>query len=323
MGRGHDRDPPAVGAVTVKTMVSNASPRSYSSLHSGARKRLREFAELYRAHTRSAAAQVRVMIEHLERIEALAEGHTGVALRDMRLLEIGCGQRLSQTMYLARWNDVVAIDLDVVARGFDVGAYATMLRENGPVRFAKTVGRKVLGLDRALGKELRRQVGPIRRPPTVMRMDAGDMSFADGSFDGVVSVSVFEHLADPAAVIGETARVLRPGGVVCIGLDNYTSEAGAHDPRIFSGNRAELPLWAHLRPRHRDLVESNSFLNRLRLAEWYDLFRAAMPGVRFEHLRDVKFAPELAKLREAGELSDYTDEELFTVELLAVWRKPA
>jgi SAM-dependent methyltransferase len=265
---------------------------------------------------------VRVLIEHLERVEALAEAHTGVVLRDMRLLEIGCGQRLSQTMYLARRNDVIGIDLDVFAQGFDVAAYLKMLRENGPVRLAKTVGRKVLGLDRALGRELKRQLGPTRRP-TIMQMDAGRMSFADGSFDGVVSISVFEHLADPRTVISETVRVLRPGGVAVIGLDLYTAEAGAHDPRIFSGNRADLPLWAHMRPRYRELVQSNSFLNRLHLAEWYDLFRAAMPGVRFEHLRDDRLAPDLARLREAGELSDYTDDELLTAELLAVWRKAA
>jgi ubiquinone/menaquinone biosynthesis C-methylase UbiE len=43
---------------------------------------------------------------------------------------------------------------------------------------------------------------------------AGALPFEDASFDGVVLKDVLEHVADPAAVVGEVARVLRPGGRV-------------------------------------------------------------------------------------------------------------
>lgn len=42
------------------------------------------------------------------------------------------------------------------------------------------------------------------------------LPFADAAFDAIIVSSVLEYTADPAAVLGECARVLRPGGVaVC------------------------------------------------------------------------------------------------------------
>ena len=45
-----------------------------------------------------------------------------------------------------------------------------------------------------------------------VQADAHDLPFADASFDVVVSASVLHYLADPAAALGEMARVVRPGG---------------------------------------------------------------------------------------------------------------
>jgi SAM-dependent methyltransferase len=40
------------------------------------------------------------------------------------------------------------------------------------------------------------------------------LPFASGAFDAVVAASVLEYVDEPAVVLGECARVLRPGGVV-------------------------------------------------------------------------------------------------------------
>jgi SAM-dependent methyltransferase len=43
-----------------------------------------------------------------------------------------------------------------------------------------------------------------------------DLTFADGSFDFVISDQVFEHIeGDPFVAFRETARVLRAGGMLC------------------------------------------------------------------------------------------------------------
>lgn len=53
---------------------------------------------------------------------------------------------------------------------------------------------------------------------TVSIIDGDDaaLRFEDGSFDGVAIVQVLEHLEDPAAVLAEVHRVLRPGGRVVV-----------------------------------------------------------------------------------------------------------
>jgi 2-polyprenyl-6-hydroxyphenyl methylase/3-demethylubiquinone-9 3-methyltransferase len=48
------------------------------------------------------------------------------------------------------------------------------------------------------------------------------LPFGDGSFDAVVCSEVLEHVQDPAAVIAEVSRVLRPGGVFVFSLPNRT-----------------------------------------------------------------------------------------------------
>ena len=44
--------------------------------------------------------------------------------------------------------------------------------------------------------------------------DAHDIPFPTGSFDGVIAVAVFEHLADPYRCASEVWRVLKPSGYV-------------------------------------------------------------------------------------------------------------
>ena len=48
------------------------------------------------------------------------------------------------------------------------------------------------------------------------------LPFEDGSFDVVLCCDVLEHVDDPGRVIGEAARVLRPGGMFCYDTLNRT-----------------------------------------------------------------------------------------------------
>ena len=60
-------------------------------------------------------------------------------------------------------------------------------------------------------------------------MDAADLAFGDESFDVVYSYDAFEHFADPAAVLQQGIRVLRPGGFLFASFGPlYASPWGAH-----------------------------------------------------------------------------------------------
>jgi SAM-dependent methyltransferase len=303
-----------------------AALKSYTSTKIGFMARMREGLHLYRQHAKDIPEQVRITISRLRQLEAFVREHTGMTVEKQRVLEIGPGQKLRQMLYFAAKNDVVGVDLDVIPTGLRPGPYFTMLRKNGVIRTGKTVTRKLLGLDSKFTAELLRQLH-VQRPPRldIRQMDATRMAFPDASFDFVFSTSVFEHLPEPAKVLDEVTRVLRPGGCVCISLHLYTSDNGIHDPRIFSGDRDAIPLWSHLRPAHLNKVAPNTYLNKLRLAQWESLFTQKMPTVRLERMQYAKdhFLQEAAKIRAGGELRDFSDEELTTVDLVAIWQKPA
>jgi len=85
----------------------------------------------------------------------------------------------------------------------------------------------------------------------------------------------------------------------------------------------KLPLWGHLRPTQCHLVHPSSYLNEWRLADWRTLFNRITPGAEeFLESFDVveKFGAQLnAEIRE--ELNEYSDEELFTVDAIYLWKK--
>lgn len=80
---------------------------------------------------------------------------------------------------------------------------------------------------------------------------AGDLEqrlpFADGRFDAIVSLHVFEHLRDPEATLREYARVLRRGGVVLLGFPTMPGwlapwREAQHRRGMAAGER---PEWGH------------------------------------------------------------------------------
>jgi nitroreductase/SAM-dependent methyltransferase len=74
----------------------------------------------------------------------------------------------------------------------------------------------------------------------------GRLPFADASLDAVVGLQVLEHLPDPAAMLDEVARVLKPGGALVASVRNLWSRYGIEWARHES--RAQVPNQGPFRP---------------------------------------------------------------------------
>lgn len=94
--------------------------------------------------------------------------------------------------------------------GDDVAALAGLVAPGGTV----------VGVDgsNAMVEEARRRHGGIEGLSFEVANAAG-LPFDDASFDGARIDRVLQHIADPAPVIREMARVLRPGGML-VAFDN-------------------------------------------------------------------------------------------------------
>ena len=242
----------------------------------------REAICLRSTHQRQAQERVAGHIRILREQESLIWKQYGVSVKGKDVLDIGPGQFLMHMIYFSQNNRVKGIDLDVIPRGVNPAPYMRMLWCNGLRRTVKTVGRKMIGIDRRYANELKLQLGMKAIPGLDVRcMDAMQMTFADNSFDFVHSRSVFHHIPEPAVAMKQVARVLRPGGVALLSFHLYTSETGCLDPRIFTERRAEVGLWPHLRPSMQGTYTPNAFVNKLRIDQWRKLFAREMPGTEY------------------------------------------
>lgn len=295
---------------------------SYSSTGSGPLAKLSELYHLFKIIRQGPQARVAFTMETFRTTKQRVLEHTGMQLRGLKALDIGPGQQLRHMRCLASENEVVGIDTDVIPQGFSWAEYREMVRVNSWMRLVKTAGRQVLGFDSRFQRQLAAELGVKSfKPMSLLRMDATKMTFPDQTFDFVCSYSALEHIDNPKAALSEVARVLKKGGVSYISLHLYTSHSGCHDPAIMAKGEPEAPFWPHLRPALRDTIHPSTYLNEVRLDAWRSMYQEVMPGVRFVYERQDYLAEPLKEIQAAGELKDYTPEELLTLNLVAIWKK--
>ncbi len=120
---------------------------------------------------------------------------------------------------------------------------------------------RVLAIDLAdhmlrLGRANVRRAG-LENHIRLERVDAKTMPWAEGTFAAVISNSIVHHIPEPFRVLGEMARVTRPGGAffvrdllrpqsdAAVGhlVQTYAKGANAHQQQMFADSlRAALTL---------------------------------------------------------------------------------
>jgi SAM-dependent methyltransferase len=181
----------------------------------------------YALRPRDLVHAAKFRIGRLERDEQRIAELMGREVRDLDVLIVGPGQLLKEARYFGRANRVTTLDLDEIPQGLDFGTYARMIQKNGFGRFAKTVGRKVLGVDRAQEAAWREALEvPSLPEPRMIVGDVCDLPAEVGQVDAIASWSVFQCIPDPEPAFRNMVNALRPGGVLYIGIHLYTANTG-------------------------------------------------------------------------------------------------
>ena len=98
---------------------------------------------------RTADQRVAYLLKQLRRDEKRLSQKFGSPLQGLDILEVGPGQGMERARYLGLSNNVTTIDLDYFPNGWNPLIYLRIIIKNSVGRFAKTIGRKLLFVDRA------------------------------------------------------------------------------------------------------------------------------------------------------------------------------
>ncbi|MHB8532048.1 MAG: methyltransferase domain-containing protein [Solirubrobacteraceae bacterium] len=127
--------------------------------------------------------------------------------------------------------------------------------------------------DWRLPEPCRALVSACQQASTAHVGQAEKLDFAEDSFSFVAMVNMLDHVQDPAAVLSEARRVLRPGGMMFLAVDTF-SLAGELRFRLFSRRRWQDTTFVRAHP-HR--FSGSDVLRRVAEAG-FELAHSEAPG---------------------------------------------
>lgn len=131
---------------------------------------------------------------------------------------------------------------------------------------------------------------PFLDDAKVLDVNTGTIDYPDSTFDLVFSDNVMEHVDQPAVVLRELARVLKPGGLLLFKTPNKCH----YMPLVAS----VTPLWFHrLYNRMRGRSEVDTFPTRYRLNTKNDILReASNAGLEVSSIDVIEGRPEYLRV---------------------------
>jgi SAM-dependent methyltransferase len=146
-------------------------------------------------------------VEQLQRLQDMI----GQDLAGLKFLEVGCG---------------AGVTVSIARRFMGIEAFGI---EPGEAEYDGTL---------ALAHDILKESG---LPKDIIQHGVGEaIPFPNNSFDVVFSTNVLEHVADPAKVVSEIVRVLKPGGAAQIIVPNYGSWWEGHYGLLWLPH---MPAW--------------------------------------------------------------------------------
>ena len=88
---------------------------------------------------------------------------------------------------------------------------------------------RITGIDLSpdmLARAEKRRASGLTHVEALHEMDAGNLTFADRSFDAAVAMFVMTVVPDPARVMAEIVRVVKPGGRIVF-TNHFSAQGGA------------------------------------------------------------------------------------------------
>jgi SAM-dependent methyltransferase len=302
----------------VKYVAVNLALKCFSS--AGATRRLyRALGNRFGGRRRTEGAIPAYYPDRVKRMLRLAKQY-GVIRDGDRVLELGTGWMHWEALTLRLFFDITAVLYDVWDNR-QLRALKNYLRQfqsmlNADLGLSAAEVQRAQGLiDEILKVESFEQLYALLGFQYVVESSGSLASFADDSFNLVVSGAVLEHVNRDAlpTLARETYRILKPGGWAVHSID--TSDHLSH----YDSSVSKKKYVSFSETTWRLLCNNEvQYINRVQRGEWLDLFKTGGFELVEEELREV----DISHLKIASRFANMDRRDLATTVVRLTLRKP-